>query len=167
MMSAAKFQAVWNGQTSQAKKVYEAIPIKDAWTAAQVHGELQRLQHSSGDVRIVAGCINTLITSGLVREVTRGHFCRAEIKSKPIPGEDMQAPRAQSEPAAKAAAVQAPSPIERMTALSARAREVVADLRILAEDMDNAALEMEAEIATASAEGQKLKQLQLLLKSLA
>lgn len=56
--------------------------------------------------------------------------------------------------------------IDKLTALSARVRTAMSAMKTLADDIDNAALEIEADILKAGEGAQKYKQLQALLKEM-
>ena len=113
------------------------------------------------DMHTIRGCMNTLVDSGLVTEPSRGTFSRVAIK------EAYKAP-AEPKPIKEAKQPEKPMPkqgaIDKLTALSARVRTAMSAMKTLADDIDNAALEIEADIIKAGEGAQKYKQLQALLK---
>jgi len=140
-LNEARFSSIHRGLSSVAQKVYAAVPIADELDIVAVRWELIRKGHTI-DMRTIRGCMNTLVDSGLVTEPSRGTFSRVAIKE------------------AKQGA------IDKLTALSARVRTAMSAMKTLADDIDNAALEIEADILKAGEGAQKYKQLQALLKEM-
>lgn len=160
-MNEARFSSIFNGLTTVAKKVFEAVPIGDAWTAQQIRSELIR-QGSMRDAHIVSGCINTLVNAGLIIERPRGSFRRVEILKKfesSISSESVnEAPR--KEPKTMTLPSKPQQDISSIDRLAILARQ----LKLLAGELETAAIEIEEQNA-ANAEGRKkLQQLQELLK---
>lgn len=58
-MLQSKFESIHRNLTTIARKVYEFVPIQEAWDCSQVCGEMRR-QGVSNDLRLVAGCLNSL-----------------------------------------------------------------------------------------------------------
>jgi hypothetical protein len=184
MMSDARFKVIYQGLTSAAKKVYEAIPINDMWTTSQIVTEITR-SGSSMDYHIAAGCINSLIGAGLVCEPKRAHFIRTSIRikattaprtakeqadqfvaetiAKVLPEPATPAPTEKTMPTTDA---KKQTPIDILSALSARALRISDDMKRLAVDIDNGALQIEDQMQADAQALQKLKQLQTLLQSL-
>lgn len=81
-ISVARQQVLLSGQTTAARKVFEAVPIREAWPATQIHTALQRTTRSTMDFKIVQGCLNSLISSGLVTEPRRGFFERVKPREQ-------------------------------------------------------------------------------------
>jgi hypothetical protein len=80
MMSQARFNRIDSGLTSTARKVYNAVPLQESWSAQQIVAELKRggVTHNFA---IIVGCLNSLIQAGIVRETDKGMFCREPIKA--------------------------------------------------------------------------------------
>jgi hypothetical protein len=179
MMSTARFKAVHQHITSAAKKVYEAVPINEMWTTSQIVTEMQRMGITSMDYHIAAGCINSLITSGLVCEPKRAHFTRTPIRER-APArttkeevDDFVAQAIASTtihneptPAMNTTPAKHQSPIDILGALATRASQLGDGMKRLAIDIENAALQIEEQKAVDAAALDKLKQLQSLLQSL-
>ena len=161
-MNEARFSSIHRGLSSVAQKVYAAVPIADEWAIEAVRRELTRKGHTI-DMHTIRGCMNTLVDSGLVTEPSRGTFSRVAIK------EAYKAP-AEPKPIKEAKQPEKPMPkqgaIDKLTALSARVRTAMSAMKTLADDIDNAALEIEADIIKAGEGAQKYKQLQALLKEM-
>lgn len=79
-MSAARQQVLLSGQTAVAKKVFEVVPIQDAWDHRQIQSALQRATRSTLDFRIMQGCLNTLKQAGLINEPRSGYFERIKLR---------------------------------------------------------------------------------------
>lgn len=179
MLNSARFKALHGGLTGVAQKVYKAVPISEAWTAPQISGEISRLGGNTA-LNIVGGCLCNLIQSGLVLERGKGLFIRAPVKEA-VPRDDIDeasegikaATEVKIEVKKDVAMSTAPKPqpapvdvIDRLTALSARARSGAELMKKLAADIDTAAIEIEGQMSSNTGEMAKLKQLQILLKSL-
>lgn len=174
-MNHARFLAIHAGLTSAAKKVYEAVPISEPWTTAQIVTELNRLG-SNMEFRIAAGCIRALVEAGLVVEQTKDQYYRVPVRPKPqtttLPPEPVMATaikKAQAEVPLKTTPPPPPpiSPIDKLTGLAARVENIVADLKVLAGDIETAALEIEEQRQAEDADTEKLRRLRSVLKELA
>jgi hypothetical protein len=185
-MNEARFNEIHTGLTGIAKKVYGAVPAGEPWSAKQICGEMQRATGSLPDTRIAIGCLNSLISAGLVREPKLGQFIRVQIKKKAEKGPDPELPAALFiEPEADITvpagvgkvAASAPaaiiSPINMLGELSIQLREKASSLRAIAEilegvagQIDSSAVEIDDEMNRERDDTKKLKQLQSLLKSI-
>lgn len=156
-MTPSRFKALFAGLTSIAQKVYYVVPIADAWTVAQIHAELARTG-ANVDRKIVSGCLATLVESRLITGL-RDKYQRMEVRE---PSPELRPigigalPRPPEPPPA------APVPVT----LVARVNAIAEGLRTLADEIAIVGLEIEDELASSSADAQKLKQLHQLLKSL-
>ncbi len=183
-MNRSRFNSIFAGMTEMAKKVYSAVPVAEPWNTNQIASELVRLRLSVCDYRIVAGCINTLVKAGLVRDLGRGMFIREPVKDKPeqAPKEPImqikrEAPPANAPattPAQAAAPATASSPLDKLSSLSANLAQIAASLssvhaavKALATNLDTAALDIEEMFSTRDTETEKLRQVLSTLKSLA
>lgn len=167
-MTPSRYQANLNGQTSVARKVFELVPIKEAWTALEIVAALNRATKSSMDFKVLQGCLNTLKESGLVREPKRGHFQRVEVKEKAeekmvdFNARPIVTPRLP----VSAPSVPAKTPIEILSEISGRLVGVNAEIKRIASDIETAALVIEEGMAANEENLGKLRQLQSILKSL-
>lgn len=145
------------GQSSLAKKVYQYVPIQEAWTGSEIAQAMARASGSQVDGRTLLGCLGCLKDSGLVREVGSLRFQRTSVSQPaiPKPKEAMSAPQ---KPEAKHAA-----PTSAIDLLAGIAKT----LRAVASDIETAALAIEEGQAKNAEEVKKLHQLQALLKGLA
>jgi len=165
-MNAARLAELENGITAAAKKVLDVVPITEAWAGKQIHLELTR-QGRSVDRSHVDGCLQSLKERGLVREPDVGMWIRVSAKPKPKPNLSSVPPvnpsiMAQADAAEKAAT----DPLDRLAALAQSLRDLSKMANNLANEIEAAALDVDARIQAASADGAKLRQLQALLKGL-
>ena len=159
-MNQQKFDSIYRGLSEQAKKVYDCIPIADSWSPAQIMGELHRRSVSLGDFRVVMGCVNSMLDAGIVLEVSRGLFKREAIRPKCEPKEKVinHTKEAEMPTPTKTIAPQVGA-LDRLSSFASR-------LRDLANDMENAAIELAGQAERNDAETAKMRQLQAILKSL-
>ena len=80
-LTAAKQQEKLNGQTSVAQKVFQFVPIQDAWSVSEISAELSRSTGSRIDFRVVSGCLGALKSAKLVHEPEPGKFKRNDVGS--------------------------------------------------------------------------------------
>lgn len=144
------------GQSSIAKKVFQFIPIQEAWTHQQIASEMVRVTGAHTDHRILQGCINSLKDSGLVRELQRGRFQRAEVKPKEEP------PKKEEAVIAKPKTENKPEPNGTIEILSG----IATKLKSLAGELEDAALQIAEDQAGNAESAKKLEQLQALLRGL-
>ena len=162
-MTPAKFDIAMQSQTGIAKKIYECVPIQQAWQTFQISHALKNMTGSQADVRVVQGCLNDLVESGLVRETQGRYYQRVKVEEKQKPKElKMPAPK-EAKPAVEAA----PSgPIEVLGALSAEIVGMAEHMKKLARRVEDAALAIEQARESDSESTEKLRQLASLLKSM-
>lgn len=159
-MNQQKFDSIYRGLSEQSKKIYDCIPISEAWSPAQLMAELHRKSISLGDYRVVMGCVNLMLDSGLIVEVSRGMFKREVIRAK-IDSKD------QIQKTVKDSQMQTPQkPIAQQVGALDRLSSFASRLRDLANDMENAAIELAGQAERNDAETAKMRQLQAILKSL-
>lgn len=174
-MNLSKADAAYRNQTTIAKKVFDATPAAECWTSNRIVEEMKRLGSGSGDLRIVLGCMNTLIDAGLVIEPEKGRFKRAMVRQKvlkpamafpdgptptlvPTDIEPKEPPPMQpTKPVVQL--VEKLGPIDRLSLFAKR-------LRDLANDMETAALDLTEQSEKNEIETAKMRQLQALLKSI-
>lgn len=146
-MRHSRFQQIASGLSSIALKVYEAVPINEAWTAPQINGELRRKGITKpGD--IVEGCLSNLVDNGLVLERPTGTFRRVEVREP------------EKKPMAVVTPIAAPAPVDPLHVLGALSQRV----RQLADEIDTIALQVDGMFAAVAKDSEKLRQLQNLLK---
>lgn len=166
-MNFAKFEAKHKSLNSQLKKVFDATPMNEPWAATAISAEMRRVGTGGADSRATLGCLNNLVEQGLVVEVNKGFFQRIQVKekqqatkSRPV---EVETPskehEMQQKPVIASAPAPAMNPIDKLSKLAVR-------LRDLANDMESAALELAEQAEKNEHETAKMRQLQALLKSL-
>lgn len=163
-INSSKFEIAYKELTAQARKVYDSVPKAESWDASQIIQELHRKGQSMSDMHVVRGCLNSLIACGLVLESSRGAFTRVEVKEKKstaLPDTTTQKPKESEHMAIQNsnASDAKNGPIDRLSGISQR-------LRILATEIDDAAIALAEQTEKGDAETEKLRQLQAILKSL-
>lgn len=160
-ISTARHHVLLNEQTTVAQKVFEAVPMQEAWPCHQIHGALQRTTRTTMDYKTFQGCLNTLKEAGLVHEPKMGFFERvkprepmAKTNVSPMNVSPINASRS-GEPERER-----PAAVEVLYELSNRARALSLDLAAAASMIGE-------EIEQNAASAQKLSQLQSILKGLA
>lgn len=164
MMNHLAFRLAYDNQTSAAQKVYDAVPIIESWSQAQIIAEMNRVGVSL-EYRVMGGCLNNLVRSGLIQEVIKGYFRRLPVRPAPTQQPKPVAPieskkeeiMTQAMPAAKPAVKQ--SPLEILASLATRAKELTADI-------ENAALAIQDQLEATEKDMEKFRQLQALLKGM-
>jgi hypothetical protein len=81
-MNPTRYEALLASQSAVARRVLSAVPLQEVWPSRRIYQELVRTG-GARNVRIVEGCLNTLVDSGLVNEHPRGHFIRVSPKEIP------------------------------------------------------------------------------------
>ena len=166
MISQTRFKQMFNTLNAPVKKVYEAVPVSEAWTTTQIIGEISRLGYSMRDSKAIIGCLETLIRQGLITEPERCSFVRVEVKAIETYVKFMEETK-EKIMATKPVTQMKQTNLDRLINLSEKANGLAAQMKAMATELENVALEIEAEIQENSPSAQKLKQLQELLKGVA
>ena len=167
MISQTRFKQVHNTLNAPVKKVYEAVPASEAWTSTQIIGEISRLGYSMRDSKAIIGCLDTLKRQGLIQEPERGSFIRVEVKETTTFDKFIEETKEKTMATSKPVTQIKQSNLDRLINLSEKANGLAAQMKSMATELENVALEIEAEIQENSTSAQKLKQLQELLKGVA
>ena len=166
MISQTRFKQMFNTLNAPVKKVYEAVPVSEAWTSTQIIAEISRLGYSMRDSKAIIGCLDTLKRQGLIQEPERGTFVRVEVKAIETYVKFMEETK-EKIMATKPVTQMKQTNLDRLINLSEKANGLAAQMKAMATELENVALEIEAEIQENSTSAQKLKQLQELLKGVA
>ena len=167
MISKTRFKQMFNTLNAPVKKVYEAVPVSEAWTSTQIIGEISRLGYSMRDSKAIIGCLDTLKRQGLIQEPERGSFIRIEVKETTTFDKFIEETKEKTMATSKPVTQIKQSNLDRLISLSEKANGLAAQMKSVATELENVALEIEAEIQENSTSAQKLKQLQELLKGVA
>lgn len=165
MTTAAKIERAERELSATHRKVLEAVPMREGWTAAQICGELIRLGVNLGHPK-VEWSLRTLVETGLVRD-RAGLYMR--VHSEPTTDEgapEVPAPAPAVVSLVPVAPAQKRDTLARIADLSARLRGQAAVLQDLADEIDDVAIEVEERIAEVGEGAKKLQQLRALLGSI-
>lgn len=195
MMSPTRFQQLWSGTNGAARKVYDSVPAQEDWTAAQIAGDLSR-RDSPMAFAAIQGCLESLRTSGLIRQGKHG-FRREQVRSSAparvvspanmaaVLHAEPQTPPPQQvppEPPAKkealmttpAAVASVPSPSNVVDSISTLAQNLAAmaqrhaqEMQDLANKISDAAIDVQTDFERTDADFARMRQLQTLLKDFA
>ena len=160
MLSPSRQKSLVDGLTSIARKVFEAVPISEAWTISQIQAELSRTSAAGRDFRNVQGCLRYLTEVGLISQPEKDTtFRRVPVREvsvneveEPMSKPTITVPAAQPKPATR-------SPITILSGLATQ-------MRSLADEIDHAALEIEESISSNQAEIAHLQQLKTILRNI-
>jgi hypothetical protein len=156
-MNKSRFNAIHGGLSSLSKKVYAAVPLTEAWSSEKICSEYRRVNGSPQPKKSIEGMLNILVESGLVVETTSGNFVRIRIKEPAIKEKTaMPSPVAQKNA----------NPLDLLTALAERAKNISVEAAQLKVDIENSALYIAEKFQGSEEKSRKLTQLQELLKGL-
>lgn len=177
-MNEARFQAVYEGQTALARKVYDALPLEEFWTPGQVVTEIRRKGLSvTGDTRALEWALSQLQSAHLIVKAGRDTYRRAEIVN-PVVKESPKmaaaptpviADTTKPAPAAPAQLKTAPTKApayDRLIDLARDAAELSQRLAGLARDIDDALLDLDQELEAGREEVARVRQISALLKAM-
>lgn len=176
-MSHARFQSIFNGQTTIAQKVYYAVPQQDEWSPEQIATELGRTGVTP-DMRILQGCLKALVEAGLVNRT--GKLGAYEYQREPV-----REPRAkvtvltitqkekpEMNPTTIAAAPKSiietlpANPIDRLGELAQALSHLGEQMKMIGSQIADTAIEIQQQMESESDQLKKVKQLGELMKSL-
>lgn len=150
------------GQTAIAQKVFQAVPITEAWTVAQISTALYRATGARLEKHTLQGCLRALADSDLVRSTEHGML----HQRTPVSAAQATPPKAKEltmTQTSKPATPQQTAPASAIDVLGILSQK----MRALADEVDAAALALEEVQSRSTEEAAKLKQLKALLKEIA
>lgn len=164
-MTPSKQKAALQGCSAIACKVYEAVPIQEAWQPSQIKLALAASTRSSADLHVIRGCLKVLVEAGLVREHPRSHFRRVEVR-EPLTTTATAPEQPMRESTSKPTTAPAKSSVELLADLASQLSATGKQMQQLARQIEEAALVVAQEQESAATKLQGLSQLQTLLKTL-
>lgn len=184
-MTPQRMEQLLQGQTNITRKVYEFVPIQEAWPASKILYAM-RQQNRVVDTRSLDYCLEALASSGLIRRNAKDQtFQRQPVtparakKSVPVPaptaaGAPVHYQEATKELPVTATPAPAPKPstdaIEVLSIFGRRLRALSESVQTLADDLDAAALQLEEvhqqQLASGQEELTKLRALREMLRGL-
>lgn len=172
-MTPAKQEILMQGQNSIAKKIYECVPIQEAWPTFQIAQALKSTAGSTADIRRVQACLSDLVESGLIREPQKRFYQRVQVEEKTKTPE-LKMPANQPLTASTVVPVeQKASALDRIAGLAGELSGIADELRQrllrvtkIAKELEDVALAVEQERESSNESLAKLSQLKDLLKGL-
>lgn len=181
-MTPSRASQLEQGLNGMARKIYEVMPVKEAWGFGQILAELKRINGTAPDMRVLQGTISHLLAIGLAREEVSGGYSRiaprASVRrlapvSSPQPGpSDPDPPATTDQPAPNDRTTPASKPtsntrdaITAIAEVSAKVRNVIILLSRLAEELDDVAVEIEEHHQATSRDADQLRKLRDLLRA--
>lgn len=170
-MTPVRQQSILRGMPKVAQKVFEFVPIQEAWADTRIHSALTTATRSVMERRAVAGCLDRLRDAGLVLEVGKHEYRRVRVSAggdgEPAIGPEPSTPapvvnELQSEPMSEAKA----TPIELIAGITHRLSCAIDEIRAITSDLETVALQIELQQAENGREVEKLRQFKALLKDL-
>lgn len=158
-MSAKNLRSIEDGLNGIAKKVLSVVPIREAWSIDQIVAEMFRQTRSTPDKNVVQGCLEHFVDVGIAKRIG-ALFQRVEIKEKrqitvPV-SRDAPAPS----PAHEGNKPEEPQPpVDRLGSIAAQ-------LRGIASQIEDVALDVASKSSDTDKEAEKLRTLKKLLKDL-
>lgn len=171
MTNQARLDEAERSLSGIAQKVLDSTPKAEAWTVSQISGELRR-SGKNIDLSVVAGCLSTMLRSGLVREPQSGSFIRVAGKPKTtlaaVPTEAVCTAEAIEPPKAEPQrqAADDRGTLAKLADLSCGVRAMALQFADLARAIDDVAIEVEERMQAINADSEKLAQLRALLKGI-
>lgn len=178
-MNHARKVSLISGLSGIAKKVFDAVPLGEEWSAGQIGSEVHRTG-TAIDMKTLQGCLGSLVNQKLIKETSPGSFTRREraviqivktepeyfTKPKEAPVLTVTAEK-NNQPKDKAAPIDVIGDIAKNMALViSQVNMAITNLNKLKGDIEEAAIIIEEQFAESEKRSEKLKQLQELLKNL-
>jgi hypothetical protein len=162
-MTPIRQKTALDGQSSIARKVFEIVPIQQAWTPQQIFSAMGAITRSSIDMHTLRGCLAALREAGLVRAPQKGLYQRTTVHEK---DESMRAtPDTTTAATPKPAAALPKSPIDALGGIAQRLTHLRNLMDAVISDIETAALAMEEDLSEHRESADKLRQLQQILKA--
>ena len=76
MLTKNKVTRLMHGQSALAQKIYELVPIREAWPLNQIYARLK----SRPGLHVVTACIGDLKDAGLIKDVGNNFYQRIEVR---------------------------------------------------------------------------------------
>ena len=156
MLTAQRHKELHNQLTNIAKKVYDSVPKNTAWSIKQITTDVYAQTGARNDIRVVMGCLNSLVDSGLVLNDGQDNFKRAPIKEIKSLTDLKDIMPSNSEPNKE------DKQVDPLLGLL----EIATDLRKKANLIEQYVAQVDARISAPSTELEELRQMRNLLKKI-
>lgn len=176
-MNQARLAKAERSITTTARKVLDATSTEHSMSPAKILGDL-RASGVNIQINMVEGCLNSLLSDGLVRQPAPGLYMRVTAKPRiakvnPAPSGEPDidvTPDSPKHPEFEAAREET---LVKLAQVSSRTRsmskallQMSGDLAAISDSIDDVALDVEERIQNIQRDTEKLRQLQSLLKQL-
>lgn len=179
MITESRMDQLQRNMSPSTKRVFDAVPISEPWSASYIMSEMHRLGSSTKDQRVVLWSLNSLKESGLVIEPQKGVFIRrhqvkpdsqdkpkAATNQQPKDEPEMTKTQTPIKPVAEKKQKDANYPLSALSDISVRANKMQAALKELCDEIEIVSVEIVEHMHQRDADAGKLRQLQALLKGL-
>lgn len=170
-MNAARAAALERGLNGLAKKCLDAAPVSEEWDVGQIVGELMRTHNHAFQHRVVAGALDRLVESGLLKEPSPGHFRRAMPRPRLVTANHQEqaavpSPIAVTTPPPESIVSKAGHIADSLRTIAGNLSSLSGSMSKLADDIEELALDADEGGKAAETELAQLRQLKALLKGL-
>lgn len=83
-MKESRQQQLLQGNTGLAKKVFEFVPMQEAWSAQTINQAMRTSSSTTAAHHAVRACLGDMKDQGLIREPKPGYFQRDPVKGKTV-----------------------------------------------------------------------------------
>jgi hypothetical protein len=166
-----KVELLLKQQSSIARKVFDSVPIEQSWTVSFIMNDMARRGISAKEPKTVTGCLNTLMSCGLVCEPSTGKFVRTKTKEEYVPPKEkvLPTPKAVKEIdviATPLIKVEKSDPSQLIADIAIRLMEISSQLQAVTKDAEKFVSEADRWMAEKESEYESLRNLKQLLKGL-
>lgn len=175
MMKESRQRQLLEGQSSVARKVFEGVPIQEAWSENEIV-KAMRASHITVAAHTVRACLLDMKDVGLIKEPRQGQYQRMPVQPylrlSDAPTETIH-PTANNEPAMPTTTAKAPTitPLDQLSTIATELTLMSAEfgdrLKALAVRLEEVALAVETQREEDAAAMAQVNQIQTLMKALA
>ena len=169
-MRRKKFDQIHRGLSVTALKVYDAVPIQEAWSIPMIYGEMTR-KGISANLRTVEACVKQMHEQGILMRVDT-HYQRESIEDveaiqpeqEPIMAGQLKEPTPSKQSPQTDALITLGALANRTEQLSLTVRSIADELIQLNQDIEAAAITFIDQMESNNKELVELRQMQATLK---
>lgn len=167
-MNHARFASKYNNLSISEQKVFDAVPIKEAWTIEKIHNEYARSNAASGIGKDqVKRCLMRLVEAKLIKQSGNALFSKDKPPSAKSSQSSLSVVATDSKEDSSDEKDQvAYSALEKLYNSAEEFRRVASEALAAAQELDGAILQIEEKLSQTSAENEKFEQLKKLLGEL-
>lgn len=90
-LSESRLQSLLDGVNSMSRKVYEFVPIQEAWNIQQINAAIVSKSSMRVDYKTIRACVGDLKDRGIIRGTSQGYFQRIVPTRLSLPRTDKEA----------------------------------------------------------------------------